>query len=350
MRITIIHTPADTENAGLLNHLREILERGLVEVRTLLCCDGHAPRRHGAEIIEESEFSAALSAHFGEWSPDAIVMSDRLNGSKHIARGLARTHGVGVLTLKKTVFPDRAYFAPDPAANGRERKWKPLEEFERFRLDQFLGDGGRLDDNNEIYKYLAEIKPVLLIVDHSSEYDAFPDDWHADVAGAVTAAGNNILTCERQRDICTPDSCGQTMSLSGDAVLKKISCEEICMEDAIRACRCVITNGSLLGLKALHMRKRVFVVGKCAYSGLGFTHDVPFGEDFTLRIREALEGTNPDEPPWHYERFLYDFIFGDLLTLEEEGRRFAEEAEGRVVDALFRAMPVERGARVLVGG
>ena len=350
MRITIIHTPADSEQAGLLNHLREILERGSVEVRAMLCGDGYAPRRHGAEIIEESEFSAALSAHFGEWSPDAIVMSDRLNGSKHLARGLARTCGVGVLTLKETVFPDRAYFAPDPATNRRERKWKPLEEFERFRLNQFLDDGSRLNDNDELYEYLAEIKPILLIVDHSSEYDAFPENWHMDVVKAVTAAGGRVLTCERERDICTPESCEQKMILHGDPSPEGVPCEEVCMGRAIRACRCMITNGSLLGLKALYVRKRVFVVGECVYSGMGFTHDIPFGGNFTLSVREALETADLDGPPEGHERFLYDFIFRDLLTLEGEGRRFAAGEEGRVIDALFRALPIERGARVLAGG
>ncbi len=353
MRITIIHTPADSEQAGLLDHLREILDGGSVEVRAMLCGDGYAPRRHGAEIIEESEFSAALSAHFGEWSPDAIVMSDRLNGSKYVARRIACESGVGVLALKETVFPDRAYFAPDLTLLGRNRPhraWKLLEEFERFRLEQFLVDDRSSSDDGEQYGYLADMEPVLLIVDHSSEYDAFPENWHVDVVKAVTAAGGRVLTCERERDICTPESCEQKMILHGGPSPEGVPCEEVCMDRAIRACRCMITNGSLLGLKALHVHKRVFIVGECVYSGMGFTHDIPLGGNFTLSVREALETADLDGPPEGHERFLYDFIFRDLLTLEGEGRRFAAGEEGRVIDALFRALPIERGARVLAGG
>jgi hypothetical protein len=51
--------------------------------------------------------------------------------------------------------------------------------------------------------------------------------------------------------------------------------------------------------------------------------------------------------PAGHERFLYNFIFRDLLLLEEGGTRFAETAEGQVVDALFRALPIERGVRVM---
>lgn len=343
MRIAIIHTPADRRHNGLLNHLSEILVRGAVEVSTLMCGGAQAPLQQA--------FNAALQRLMDEEPPDAIVLSDRLNGTKRTARNLARERGVGVLTLKETVFPERAYFAPDPAATkreGLERRGEPLEDYEKFRLDQFLGYEPQIREDEELYAHLAMLRPALLVVDLSAEQDAHDEGWHVDAADAADSAGAGILVCLRDRDVCAPEQCGQVLLLRKENDHKEIPCADICMERVIRASRCVITNGSLLGLKALHGGRQVIVAGDCAYSGMGFTRDVPWGADFKQRMGEALKAAEQSGRPRGYERFLYDFIYRDLLPLE--GRdRFAKGAEGRVIDALFRALPLERGARVLSG-
>ena len=345
MRITIIHTPADVKSPGLLDELRAILECA-VEVREFLS-DGTT----GA--ADEQAFAAGLREHFMTWAPDAVVLSDRLNGSKHVARRFAREHGIGVLTLKESVFPVRAYFAPDIARTGgppTDALRKPLEEFERFRLAHFLAGGRSIGYDRKLYKRLAGIRPALIVADHGSQSGFLPEDWHISAAEAINAAGFQALVCYRQRDVCGADSCEQTLLLDDGESLEEISCGEISLDRVIRACRCMVTNGSLLGLKALYMRKPVFVAGDCLYSGMGFTRDIPFGRDFKTALRKALEAPARDEAPDGYERFLYNFIFRDLLPLEDGNTRFAESAKGQVIDALFRALPIERGARVLAGG
>jgi hypothetical protein len=346
MRITIIHTPADVKSSGLLDDLRLILERGAVEVRTFLS-EGTREAANG------QAFAPALRDHFIAWSPDAIVLSDRLNGSKHAARRLARERGIGVLTIKESVFAGRAYFAPDHTlAPGtlQNQPLKPLENFERFRLAQFLAADKAIGCNQKLYKRLARIKPVMLVVDHSSQDDSWPEDWYISAADAINAAGRAALVCYRQRDLCGSDACEQIMLLVDGATIEQIPCSEICVDRAVRASRCLVTNGSILGLKALHMRKPVFLVGECMYSGMGFTKDIPYGENFSAALRAALETADFTQTPRGYERFLYNFIFRDLLPLEEDCTRFAERAEGQVIEALFRALPIERGARVLAGG
>lgn len=336
------------QSPGLLDDLRRILERGAVEVRTFLS-------EGVTETIDEHAFGSALRDHILTWSPDAVVLSDRLNGSKYVARRLARENNIGVLTLKQSVFPGRAYFAPDPArqANTSELHDKaahPLEKYEHYRLGQFLAADRTVGHDSKLYKKLAHIRPVLLVVDHSSEDLSWPQDWYAGAVDAIISTGRQALVCYRLRDICDAGGCEQSLVLDDGYSLEHIQCASIGIDRVIRASLCMITNGSLLGLKALYTRKQVFVVGDFLYSGMGFTHDVPYGRNFAARIRMALESANLTAAPHGYERFLYDFIFRDLLPLEEGCARFADGTEGRVVDALFRALPIERGARVLTGG
>ncbi len=363
MRVTILHTPADAEAPGLLCHLQEILDSSAIEVSTLVCSESGLPlpqyvgerlSAHGEELRRE------LQNRFEEHSPDTIVLSDRLNGSKPVAKRLASQNGIGVLVLKESVFPSRVFFAPEGRPPGRaseegyEETGTPLEEYQKFRLDRALEEAFGIPDESPAPLFLNKRgrKFGLVIIDHSmhdSDGEALRHVWALVEEAKKGEAG--IILCERWRDVCSDHAdCGRFIVLAEGDIARRIPCRENQLRGLIRCCDWCATNGSLHALEVLFLGKPVIVTDGCVYAGRGFTSDLQRIDDCKNALRRVLDEPHLNE--LHKERlqkFLYGFLFSDLLRVNKSKSRFCEQSEQRVLDALFRALPLERGARVLPG-
>jgi len=361
MKVTILHTPADSAAPGLLLHLREILERGSIEVGSLVCSETGLPlpRYTGGGISAHAdELRRELQTRFEQDSPDAVVLSDRLNGSKLVARRLAAQMGIGVLVLKESVFPSRVFFAPEgrPLFHTSEKNdpEAPLEEYQKFRLERALENAFSLTERGP-----SPLPPGnhghgtgLVIIDHStydSDGGALERTWA--LVEEAKKAGERIILCERWRDVCTDHAdCGRYIVVVENAMARRLPCRENQLRRLLRHCDWCATNGSLHALEALYLDKPVIVTDHCVYSGYGFSTDISSIDDCAQAILRLSQ-----EPPMSgsqlekFHKFLYRFLFNDLIAADAKKHRFAEDSEQRVLDALFRALPLETGARVLPG-
>lgn len=361
MRVTILHTPADATVPGLLWHLQEILDGSAIEVSTLVCSESGLPlpRYVGGKISPHGEeLRRELKNRFEELSPDAIVLSDRLNGSKLVARRLASQMKIGVLVLKESVFPWRVFFAPEGRPPGRvpeggyEEAETPLEEYQKFRLARALDEAFSLPDKIPAPLNKRGRKLGLVIIDHSahdSDGEALRRIWTLVEEAKKREAG--IILCERWRDVCSDlADCGRFIVLAEGDIARRIPCRENQLRRLVRCCDWCATNGSLHALEVLFLGKPVIATDGCVYAGRGFTADLRRIGDCNDALQRVLDEPHLSElQKERLQKFLYGFLFSDLLRVDEGKSRFCEQSEQRVLDALFRALPLERGARVLPG-
>ncbi len=362
MRVMILHTPADDATPGLLPHLREILERGAIEVETLVCSETGLPLPcYAAERLAAhgEELRAEIKERFEEWRPDAVVLSDRLNGSKFVARSLAEEMGIGVLVLKESVFPGRVFFAPEgcpPVSETDEEPGccAPLEEYQRYRLERAVGEAYRIDniEISPLPPVKSGQKTALAIIDHSthdSDGAALKRTWA--VVEECKKRGDRVVLCERWRDVCSDHAdCGRYVLLMEGDVSRRIPCGDEHLRGLVRASDWCVTNGSLHALEALYLGRPVVLTDRCVYSGYGFTFDLMAGGEAGRAVETVsrlgrIDGARKEK----LLKFLYGFLFRDLLVVDEAKQKFRGPSERRVLEALFRALPLERGARVLAG-
>ncbi len=362
MRVMILHTPADDATPGLLLHLREILERGVIDVETLVCSETGLPLPcYAAERLaaHAAELRADIKERFEAWRPDAVVLSDRLNGSKFAARSLAEEMGIGVLVLKESVFPGRVFFAPDgwPSVSETDDDsvcCAPLEEYQRYRLERAIGEAYGIGEVESAPLPSAKNgqKTALAIIDHST-YDsdgaALKRTWA--VIEECKKRGDRVVLCERWRDVCGDHAdCGRYVLLMDGDVSRRIPCGDEQLRGLVRDCDWCVTNGSLHALEVLYFGRPVVLTDRCVYSGYGFTLDLQADEQAGQAVEAILRlGRTEAAHKEKFLRFLYGFLFSDLLAVDEAKRKFCGSSERRVLDALFRALPLERGMRVLAG-
>jgi hypothetical protein len=363
VKVTILHTPADASQPGLLLHLQQILAKGAIEVGALVLSEVGLPlpRYTGGRISSHGEeLRAELRRQFEELAPDVIVLSDRLNGSKLVARSLASEMGIGVLVLKESVFPSRVFFAPESRALENETVEEDedaivaIEEYQKFRLDKTIREAFRFSDESggRALPAFGGRRCGLVIIDHSgcdSDGRALDRTWA--LVEEAKRRGYPLVLCERWRDVCSDRAdCGRYVVLFEGSVSRRLPCRENQLCRLISECDWCATNGSLHALGALYLGKPVVATDRCVYSGRGFTIDLASRYDCGEAMDMISKGPRADEAQKEkLQRFLYRFLFNDLLAVDERKRRFCEASEQRVLDALFRALPLERGARVLPG-
>ena len=362
MKVMILHTPADAAKPGLLLHLQEILERGSVEVETVIFSESGLPLPHyyaGSQGAHGEELREEIRSRFVLFAPDVIVLSDRLNGSKLVARDVASLMGIGVIVLKESIFPGRVFFAPeqdgaDELPEIADAEIPVLESYQKFRLERLLAQafGGSNAKRVAAVSSKRGGKTGLAIIDHSMQHEGSEAQrriWT--LIGAAKKRGDCIIVCERWRDVCGDQAdCGRYVLLMEDKIARRLPCSGEGLRGLIDASDWCVTNGSLHAIEALYCDKPVIAADRCVFSGRGFTFDMLDAAD----CDEALKftGRGFETARMHRTRllkFLYRFLFDDLLAVDAAKRRFGVASEQRVIDALFRALPLERGARVLSG-
>ncbi|MFH1549076.1 MAG: hypothetical protein ABIH04_00800, partial [Planctomycetota bacterium] len=248
------------------------------------------------------------------------------------------------------------FFAPEGRPpvpeGGYEEAETPLEEYQKFRLDRALEEAFGLPDESPDTFNKHGRKLGLVIIDHSaydSDGEALGRVWALIEEAKKREAG--IILCERWRDVCSDHAdCGRFIVLAEGDIARRVPCRENQLRGLVRGCDWCATNGSLHALEVLFLGKPVIATDGCVYAGRGFTADLRRIGDCNDALQRVLDEPHLNElQKERLQKFLYGFLFSDLLRVNEGKSRFCEQSEQRVLDALFRALPLERGARVLPG-